>query len=164
MPEDTDRVLSFGPRGCLIIICGLPGSGKTTMAKQVAAQRRGVRLGPDEWMSALGANFWDSAMRKRVESLQWALAQELLRVGATVLVEWGTWAREERDALRSGARDLGASVELLYLDIPLSELWQRIQARDLEDPPIQRSDLDTWYQSLRAPDDEELSLYDPPES
>ena len=37
----------------LIIVCGLPGNGTTTVVRQLAAERNGVRLGPDEWMAAL---------------------------------------------------------------------------------------------------------------
>lgn len=146
--------------GCLIIVCGLPGSGKTTHARQLATERGGVRLCPDEWMSALGVNLWDAAMRERVEALQWSLAEDLLRVGVTVIVEWGTWGRSERNALRMEARKLGASVELMYLDVPLDELWRRIQARGMEDPPIKRSDLDTWARSFQPPDEAEMRLYD----
>ena len=151
-----------GVRGCLILVCGLPGSGKTTTATQLAFHRRGLRLGPDEWMAELGANVWDSRMRERIESLQWSVAEDLLRIGVTVIVEWGTWGREERDALRVRARELGASVELRYLDVPLDELWRRIQARDVEDPPIKQSDLDDWAKLFQEPDDDETHLYDPP--
>lgn len=152
---------SRGRGGCLIIVCGLPGSGKTTAAKELAAQRGGIRLGPDEWMTALGANLWDSVLRERIEALQWSVGQDLLRVGATVIVEWGTWAREERGALRVRARELGASAELLYLDVPADELWRRIQGRNVEDPPIKRSDVDDWFHVFQAPDAAELRHYDP---
>jgi predicted kinase len=153
-----------GPGGHLVIICGLPGSGKTTAAIELAERRGGIRLSPDEWMDALGANLWDSELRARVEALQWSLGQDLLRVGATVIVEWGTWARDERDALRTRARELGASVELLHLDVPADELWRRIRERDVEDPPIERSDLHTWCQAFQAPDAAELAHYDAPAS
>jgi len=151
-----------GSGGCLIIVCGLPGSGKTTTAKQFAVERVGVRLSPDEWMTALGVNLWDSGLRERVEALQWSVAQDLLRAGATAIVEWGTWAREERDALRVRARELGASVELHCLDVPAGELWRRIQERDLEDPPIVRSDVDDWLHAFQVPDEAEMRLYDAP--
>jgi len=139
-----------GP-GHLIIVCGLPGSGKTTRALQLAVERGGVRFAPDEWMSTLGVNLWDSAMRERIESLQWLVAKDLLGLGVTVLIEWGTWGRSERDRLRDEARALGASVELCYLDVPLDELWRRIQARNAEEPPISRSDVDGWARTFQAP-------------
>lgn len=102
-------------------------------------------------------------MRSRIESLQWLLAKEVLLVGATVIIEWGTWARSERDALREEARALGASVELHYLDVPLDELWQRIRARAAEEPPIKRSDLDRWCKAFQPPAEGEMDLYDAPD-
>ena len=146
---------------CLVIVCGLPGSGKTTMATELAARRLGVRLNPDEWLTALGLSLWDAPMRERIESLQWSLGQDLLRAGATVIVEWGTWARAERDALRLRARELGAEVELWFLDVTPDELWRRIRARGVEDPPIQHSDVSDWTRVFEPPDAAELRLYDP---
>jgi predicted kinase len=143
----------------LIIVCGLPGSGKTTHAGRLAAQRGGVRLAPDDWMSALDVNLWDTATRARVEALQWSLAKDMLRAGVTVVVEWGTWSRAERDTLRVEARELGAAVELLYLDVPVDELWRRIQDRGREDPPITRADLDAWSREFEPPTEAEMGLY-----
>ena len=90
------------------------------------------------------------------------MAQELLQTCATVVIEWGTWAREERDALRLRARELGAEVELWFLDVPTDELWRRIRARGLEDPPVKRADVDDWSRLFQAPDAAELRRYDPP--
>ena len=151
---------SASSRGVLIIICGLPGSGKTTKAKEIAAQLRGLRLGPDEWMTALDVSVWDAPMRERVEALQWSVAKELLLIGGTVIVEWGTWARSERESLRLQARELGAAVHLLYLDVADDELWRRIHERAMEDPPIQRSDIDEWRRYFESPDEQEFGLYD----
>jgi predicted kinase len=142
------------------VICGLPGSGKTTSSLALAQERGGVRLSPDEWMAALNIDVWDVAARDRVEKLQWTLAQDLLRCGAVVIIEWGTWARTERDSLRERARQLGARVELRFLDVPIDELWRRIQERGLEDPPIQRSDLEVWASQIERPDQAELALFD----
>ncbi|HTI26372.1 MAG TPA: ATP-binding protein [Kutzneria sp.] len=146
-------------RATLIIVCGLPGSGKTTHAVRLAAERGGVRLSPDDWMDALAVNLWDTAMRARLEALQWALAKDMLRAGVTVVVEWGTWSRAERDTLRVEARELGASVELVYLDVPVDELWRRIQQRGREDPPITRAELEVWSRDFERPTEEEMGLY-----
>ena len=148
-----------GVRTTLIIVCGLPGSGKTTHAVRLAAERGGVRLSPDDWMDALAVNLWDTAMRARLEALQWSLAKDMLRAGVTVVVEWGTWSRAERDTLRVEARELGASVELVYLDVPVDELWRRIQQRGREDPPITRAELEVWSRDFERPTEEEMGLY-----
>jgi predicted kinase len=44
-----------------------------------------------------------------------------------VIIEWGTWGKAERDALRLGARDIGVGVELHYLSVPVDTLFERIQ-------------------------------------
>jgi predicted kinase len=119
----------------LIIVCGLPGSGKTTHATQLADKLRAVRFSPDEWMDALSIDLYDEARRGKIEALQWELTQELLALGITVIIEWGTWGRSERDTLRLGARALGASVELHYLSAPVEVLFGRIQRRGMENPP-----------------------------
>jgi predicted kinase len=50
----------------LILMCGLPGSGKTTLAVKLAAQAPAVRLCPDEWLRSLGIDLFDEAMRDRL--------------------------------------------------------------------------------------------------
>jgi predicted kinase len=150
----------------LILTCGLPGAGKTALARQLAADRSAVRLTKDEWLSALGSTPWDSATNEKVEAELWRLAQEILRLGLSVVLDFGLWARTERDEMRSVARALGVGVELHYLDVPTDELWRRIEARNSEPPwdsyPIRRADLDRWLRVFQAPDAAELALFDPP--
>ena len=143
------------------MVCGLPGSGKTTLATQLSRDSSAVRMCPDEWMEALGVNLWDGGVRARVEALQWQISQDLLVQGVTVVIEWGTWAKVERDTLRTGARDIGAVVELWYLDVGIDELWRRVSARQMEDPPISRRDLEQWFGQFEVPDDDERALFDP---
>lgn len=148
----------------LILICGLPGSGKTTLAKQLAEEVPAVRLCPDEWKHDLGIDYYDEQGRVRLEKRLWQLGQELLGLGQSVILENGFWAREEREELRLGARSLGVAVELHYLETPLDELWRRLEIRNEEarpgTAPIKREDLDKWAQQFEAPDTAELALFD----
>ena len=68
--------------------------------------------------------------------------------------------------MRSVARGIGVGVELHYLDVPVDELWRRIDARNSQPPwdsyPIRRADLDGWLPFFQAPDAAELALFDPP--
>jgi predicted kinase len=150
----------------LLLTCGLPAAGKTTLARQLAAERGALRLTQDEWLIALGSSPWDASTRDKVDRELWRLAQEVLRLGVSVVVDFGLWARAERDAMRSVARDLGVGVELHYLDVPHDELWRRIEARNFEEPwnryPIGRADLDEWLGNFQPPDAAELALFDPP--
>ena len=88
--------------GRLILVCGLPGWGKTTLSLELEHRLGAIRLSPDDWLEALGLNLHRADMRDKIEALQWKLAQDLLAQGNTVIIEWGTWARSERDALRMG--------------------------------------------------------------
>jgi len=150
----------------LILTCGLPGAGKTTLATQLAADRNAVRLTKDEWLRALGSSPWDRPTGEKIEQQLWRLAREILSLGGSVVLDFGLWARVERDEMRSVARALGVGVELHYLDVPTDELWRRIEARNSappwDDEPIGRADLDEWLRSFQAPDAAEQALFDPP--
>jgi predicted kinase len=148
--------------GRLILICGLPGAGKTTLARELEAKFGAVRYAPDEWLQALTLDQYDETRRSAIESLQWQAAQAIMKLGGIAIIEWGTWARSERDMLRLGARALGAKVELRYLDAPTDVLLERINKRGYEDPPITRELLDSWERSVQPPTEAEFALYDPP--
>lgn len=160
--SDAERLILdnclVGPR--LIIVCGLPGSGKTTHAKVLQNKFGAVRFCPDEWIDALSLDLYDEEKRAKIEALQWQFGQELLMLGLTVIIEWGTWGRSERDTLRTAARALGAAVELHYLSAPVDVLFDRIRRRGMENPPIGRETVLRWSEIFQAPMTEELGLFD----
>jgi predicted kinase len=114
----------------------------------------------------LGADVWDDDFRVRLESQLWSLSQDLLAQGQSVILEWGHWARVERDEKRLGARALGVGVELHYLDAPLEELIKRAERRTASGEwtasPMTRDHFERWAVMFEPPDEEEFLLFDKP--
>lgn len=150
----------------LVLLCGLPGSGKTTEATRIAHEYPAVQLTSDRWLSDLGFDGWDTAARERVEKLQWSLAQELLQLGLHVVLESGFWSRAERNCFRARAREIGALVELRFLDVPVAELNRRLERRNADVPygsfHVTPTQLAEMLPLFEAPDADELALFDPP--
>lgn len=147
----------------LVLLCGLPASGKTTLAREVADAYGAVRLNPDEWEAALGVDPFDQAFQSRLEAVFWELAERLLVLGTSVVLEWGFWARSERDEKLAAARALGVAVELRFLDAPYDELVRRVVARHAAGGlAITERHMEEYRGIFQPPTDEELSLYDPP--
>jgi hypothetical protein len=119
----------------LSLMCGLPGSGKTTTAKRVESETAAVRLCPDQWIEELELDHWDEPFRARLEFLMLDLAVKLLERDTSVVLEHGFWLEAERDAALRAGRSVGALVALYFHDVPLEERWRRIQRRNQAGKP-----------------------------
>jgi predicted kinase len=151
----------------MFITCGLPGSGKTTLARLLEQEQAALRLTADEWLHELHPELTGDAldaMRDPVERVQWSVAERFLQLGGNVVLDWGLWSREERDHYRSRARSLGARVVLCVLDPPLDELRRRLADRNAELPTgtfhITDARLDDALKHFQRPTPAELATYD----
>jgi predicted kinase len=139
---------------------GLPGAGKTTRAKELAAAYRALRLTPDEWMISLFDGVQPDGKRDLLEGRLIALALQALRLGTGVVLDFGLWSRDERSALRWLATSAGASCHVVYLPVDKDVQRARVAYRQATTAhqtfPMSEADLDGWREKFQVPDAAEL--------
>jgi predicted kinase len=145
----------------LLLMVGLPGAGKTTRARELAAAHRALRLTPDEWMISLFGAPKANGKRDVLEGRLIAVALQALQVGTNVVLDFGLWGRDERSALRWLATSAGASCLVIYLPVDKDVQRARIAHRQATAPhttfPMTEADIDKWREQFQAPDAAELS-------
>jgi predicted kinase len=155
--------LSF--RGKLFVTVGLPASGKTTRAKELAAEFAAVRLTPDDRMIPLFNHNDADGKRDVLEGRFIWLAMRALEHGINVVLDFGVWARDERSALKHLASKIGAECELVYIPIDPDEQMRRVKARFATAPDttfvITEGDLAQWRNQFQEPDQQELLSPEP---
>jgi len=165
--EDPSSHLSAA--ATLLLMVGLPGAGKTTRAKELAAAHRALRLTPDEWMIPLFGRPQPDGKRDVLEGLLISAALQALRLGTGVVLDFGLWGRDERSALRWLARSAGASCQVVYLPVAKDVQRARVAHRQATEPHqtflMTEADLDRWRGQFQVPDAAELDggkIPDPP--
>jgi predicted kinase len=147
----------------LVLMCGLPGSGKTTLARRLSGELPAIRLCTDEWQAALRVSHSDEVFHDLLEDQLWKFGKNLIRIGQTVIFEKGLWRRSERDEKRREAAELGIDTELHYFDVPLDELARRLEARNAEarahECPVTAGQMQDYAKIFQPPDEAELALF-----
>lgn len=149
----------------LHLMCGLPCSGKTTLAKRLEHQHAALRLTTDEWHIRLFGQDWladpeHDTRHTMVETLMWEVAARALELNTNVILDFGLWAKEERDDFRARAAALGANSQIHFLDVSGEELLRRLAIRNAQLPDktfaIPEEKLREWIKVFQAPTREEL--------
>ncbi|GHE09479.1 hypothetical protein GCM10010339_61860 [Streptomyces alanosinicus] len=123
-----------------MLMCGLPGAGKTTYAMELV--RRGyVRLSIDEvvWQRlgrrdaglVLEAEAFDQ-LKEEVRREQRQELVELMLAGRDVVVDYSFWSRAARDDYKTLIENHGCRWELVHLKADRTTLERRLDARNGE--------------------------------
>jgi predicted kinase len=147
----------------LHLMVGLPCSGKTTKAKQLEKEYNALLLTPDAWHLKLfgqdaGSKYHDK-FHSTIESIMWDHASRVLQLGVDVILDFGFWAKEERDNFRRRAKKLGVNFKIHYMDVPIKELYKRLEKRNKKTEGsfiIPKEYMDIYVGIFQPPTPEEL--------
>lgn len=108
----------------LLMLIGLPASGKSTYAKELA--RSGyVRTNKDELREMLNGGKWSRGNEKEVIKLRDHIISEALYDGKSVVVDDTNFAPVHRERLKELAKKYSATFEAKFFDTPLEECIKR---------------------------------------
>ncbi|MES1171188.1 MAG: ATP-binding protein [Actinomycetota bacterium] len=145
----------------LYVLTGLPGAGKSTHAAALAASTGARHVAMDDAVVAAGLSLVDYDARFALQPRVEASIPGLLAAGESVIAEFGSWTREERDRLRGLGDGLGVRTELHWVDAPLEVCRERILARGgLGAEDLAGSILDSSLEFYERPSDDEAAAYD----
>ena len=148
----------------LHLMVGLPCSGKTTLAQELESEQSALRLTTDEWHVRLFGQDAEEpehdARHTLIETMLWNIASRALALGMNVILDFGFWAREEREDFRLRAKKLGARSEVHFLDVSEDELMRRLAERNSnlsqESFHIPEASMKPWIAFFQRPTPDEL--------
>lgn len=158
-------------RPTLFLTVGLPATGKTTAARQIEVEHNALRLTKDEWMKALYGADNPSMASDVIEGRLVEVGLRAFELGASVVIDFGLWGRDERSALRHAAAERGAQVDMRYFEVSPDEQRRRLDRRlDLAPHttwPISDAEIASWAAVISVPTSAELDgsepIDDPPD-
>ncbi len=151
--------------GRVHLLYGLAGSGKTTLARALAVDGKAVRFTLDEWMIRLypGLSFESAEYGRQadvVKDLIWSLAEQVLRTGTDVVLDWNAWSRARRAWVIRRAAEIPAPVVLHRLGASVERATAQAAQRACDERaiyahPIIRQDNEHLASIMEPPSEEE---------
>ncbi len=155
----------------LFILCGLPFSGKTTLAKALVERLGFARVDMDEINTRKGVGLHGEAIVQeewdRTYAESYRQLDQLLQAGKSVLFDAANFTKAQRDYLRSIAAKHEAATQVIYVDVSEAEARQRWQRNRITHQRYDVRDDDFAYvvRYFEAPTpDEHVLRYHPSQS
>ncbi|MGB9964764.1 AAA family ATPase [Halobacterium hubeiense] len=147
----TDSDADRQPR--VVVVCGLPGAGKTTVAERVADRLGAELLRTDVVRTDLFEEpaYTDAELRAVYEEL-FERAADAVRGGDSVVLDGTFQHREYRERARATADDLGAAATLVKVECEEDVVRERIRERSDDESDADFSIHQQYRESFDAID------------
>ncbi|MGH1351774.1 MAG: AAA family ATPase [Methyloligellaceae bacterium] len=145
----------------LTIVQGFIGAGKTTWSKKLAHETGALRLNADEFCEE---NFtareleenWEECFSSAVDKL-WCIAQQELKNGNNVILDFGFWSYSSRQQARKLASDLNIHFRHIYINTPDNILLERLKARSGQIAKKNLDNFDCLKEQFEPPNEDEIN-------
>ena len=119
------------------LLCGLPGSGKTSYAEGLLTENDLVKFSIDEAMYARHGVCEVDYPRSQYRELEAKVYEELdvelqsvLEAGISVVLDYGLWRRAQRDKYKQMLGRVGVGWRLIYFRADREMLKRRLEERN----------------------------------
>jgi predicted kinase len=127
----------------LAIFCGLPGSGKTTLARPFADAQGWAYVSRDEIRGSLFASDPPEVWKPKANLETERCARAALARGESVVVDGATFAAAAlRARFEQAALDHGARFVTVWVDCPIDEAIRRVAASNAGHPAAAERNAD----------------------
>ena len=139
------------------LLCGLPGSGKSTYARKLEKEGAVCFSLDEELFKRFGRHFESGYDEKEVETKRQLkeLCVENVRAGRSVIFDFGFWKKSARDEYKSFIEQAGADRKLIYFPASEVELKRRLHIRN-------ENDLDRNHHISEELMDKFMTQFEPP--
>jgi predicted kinase len=152
------------PKPTLHFFCGKAGAGKSSVAKRLALEGKGILISEDVWLARLFGDqmktFEDYIrVSRKLKSAVGPLVVDLLSTGQSVVLDFQANTRDGRKWFRSVFEEAKAEHMLHFVDTPDELCLQRISKRNVERPEgshqLTEDDFRHVSSFFQAPSEEE---------
>lgn len=155
---------------CMVVaVCGKIGSGKTTYAHKLRIRMGAALLSVDEVMLALfgrDAGEAHDALTARLQQYLLRKSCEMAASGIPVILDWGFWTKEKRQAVAAFYRERGIPCQFHYLAVD-DTLWRaRIRQRNADvlagktdAYPVDEGLMEKFSRLFEPPDKSEIDVW-----
>lgn len=147
----------------LYILCGVPFSGKTTLAKAIVKAKKNVEhVYVDKFYNKNDQKNKEKAWIKAFR-IAYQETENALKQGKSVIFDATNFLKKERDKIRKIANDLGVENRVVLIDVPRNAAKSRLleNRKNQHRKNVSDSDWEEVTTQFETPEsDENVIIYD----